>query len=252
MPYYYLYDSYLQDRSYAASLIKLETTLTDLGIQGKVGRLTLLKSVKDLLESAIRDGADTVVAVGNDITLSQVAQAVIKHQKVTIGFIPLGNQHQTIAPLLGIPPGLLACHVLSGRLVEEMSVGKVNNQYWLQSIAIEGTPVLECERSFEIALEKPHAVRICNLDQGLGVGQVSSVKSDKLLAWLTPTKSSGFSLFKGQTDKPSALPIKELKLSSPDEELPLLVDNYRTLKTPATITIAPQKIRIIVGKKRLI
>src|SRR3989338_10760844 len=98
MPYFYLYDSYLQDRSYATTLIKFETTLTDLGIQGKVGRLTLLKSVKDLVEAAVRDGADTIVAVGNDITLSQVAQVVIKQPKITIGFIPLGSQHQTIAP----------------------------------------------------------------------------------------------------------------------------------------------------------
>lgn len=252
MPYYYLYDSYLQDRSYAASLIKLETTLTDLGIQGKVGRLTLLKSVKDLVESAVRDGADTVVAVGNDITLSQVAQVVIKHPKVTIGFIPLGNQHQTIAPLLGIPQGLLACHVLSGRLVEDMSVGKINNQYWLLSINVEGTPLLECERSFEIALDKPHTVRICNLDQGNQSIQNFSTRAGRLVAWLTPAKPPGFSLFKGQPEKPSAVPVKELKLSSPEEELPIMVDNYRTLKTPATITLAAQKIRIIVGKKRLI
>ncbi len=252
MPYYYLYDSYLQDRSYAASLIKLETTLTDLGIQGKVGRLTLLKSVKDLIESAVRDGADTVVAVGNDITLSQVAQAVVKHPKVTIGFIPLGNQHQTIAPLLGIPAGLLACHVLSGRLVEEMSMGKVNNQYWLQSITVEGMPHLECERSFEIDLDKPHAVRICNLGPGEHDNSQISIKHGQLVAWLTPAKTPGFSLFRGQPDKSSAVPVKELKLSSPDEELPITVDNYRTLKTPATITLAPQKIRIIVGKKRLI
>ncbi|KKS79072.1 MAG: hypothetical protein UV52_C0018G0001, partial [Parcubacteria group bacterium GW2011_GWD1_42_9] len=49
-----------------------------------------------------------------------------------------------------------------------------------------------------------------------------------------------------------SLPIRELKLSSTDDELPLIVDNYRTLKTPAVITVATQKLRLIVGKKRLI
>jgi hypothetical protein len=250
MPYFYLYDSYLQDRNYAASLIKLETTLTDLGIQGRVGRLTLLKSVKDIVEAAIRDGFDTIVAVGNDITLSQVAQVVIKYPKVTVGFIPLGTERQTIAPLLGIPLGILACHVLSGRLIEELMLGKVNNQYFLQSIEIAGTPTLECEGSFELVLEQPHDIKICNLDSAASTN--TSTFSKQLVAVLTPSSGSGFNLFRRSAVKPSKLPITELKLISTADELPLTVDNYRVLKTPVTITAAPQRLRIIVGKKRII
>ncbi len=250
MPYFYLYDSYLQDRSYAATLIKLETTLTDLGIQGRVGRLTLLKSVKDLVETAIHGGADTIVAVGNDITLSQTAQAVIKHQRITVGFIPLGTQNQIIAPLLGIPTGILACHVLSGRLIEELPVGKINNHYWLQSIITQGLPIMECEKSYEVVVESPHTLKICNLDnyQGVGVKKLNN----KMTALLTPTQQSGLGWFKNNSNATSSLPFKELKLTSPEEELSLLVDNYRIIKTPATVSIAPQKLRIIVGKKRLI
>ena len=252
MPYFYLYDSYLQDRSYATTLIKFETTLTDLGIQGKVGRLTLLKSVKDLVESAIRDGADTVVAVGNDITLSQVAQTVIKHPKVTVGFIPLGSQHQIISSILGIPLGILACHVLSSRIIEELSVGKVNNQYFLQSIILKGTPTLECERSFEVTLEYPHVVRICNLDRSDNLTAAVLPRRGELIALLTPSPARGFRLFKHLPTKASALPIHELRVDSSTEELPLVVDNYRTLKTPVTITTASQRLRMIVGKKRLL
>ena len=252
MPYFYLYDSYLQDRNYATTLIKFETTLTDLGIQGKVGRLTLLKSVKDLVESAIRDGADTIVAVGNDITLSQVAQTVIKHPKVTVGFIPLGSQHQIISSILGIPLGILACHVLSSRIIEELSVGKVNNQYFLQSIILKGTPTLECERSFEVTLEYPHVVRICNLDRSDNLTAAVLPRRGELIALLTPSPARGFRLFKHLPTKASALPIHELRVDSSTEELPLVVDNYRTLKTPVTITTASQRLRMIVGKKRLL
>ncbi len=251
MPYFYLYDSYLQDRSYASTLIKLETTLTDLGIQGRVSRLTLLKSVKDIIESAIKDGADTIVAVGNDITLSQVAQAVAKYPKTTMGFIPLGQDYQSIAPILGIPQGILACHVLSGRLVEEMGMGKVNNQYFLQSIVLQGQPILECERSFELALEQPHNIKICNLDSSSD-STVFWPQKGELIANIEPQPKNKFKLFSSSPAGASTIPIKEMRVLSADEELPILIDQYRTIKTPATITAAPQRLRIIVGKKRLI
>lgn len=252
MPYFYLYDSYLQDRGFAATLIKLETTLTDLGIQGRVGRLTLLKSVKDIIESAIKDGADTIVAVGNDITLSQVAQAVIKQPKITVGFIPLGPNNQIIAPLLGIPLGILACHVLSSRIIEELTVGKVNNQYFLQSIYLQGTPLLQCEKSYELNLEQPHTVRVCNLDNCDNQLTPASANAGELVATLTPQSTGGFRFLRSVPVQSSTLPLHEIKVLSQDDELPILVDNYRTIKTPATITTAPQRLRLIVGKKRLI
>jgi diacylglycerol kinase family enzyme len=250
MPYFYLYDSYLQDRSYASTLIKLETTLTDLGIQGRVGRLTLLKSVKDIVESAVRDGADTIVAVGNDITLSQVAQAAIKHPKVTVGFVPLGSSQQNLAPLLGIPLGILACHVLSSRLVEDLPIGKINNQFFLQSVILSGTPILECEDSYELSLDEPHEVRVCNLTNE--PSPPTSSKKTRLTAIITPQHNKRLGLFGQNKLSPSAVTISALRVSSDGDELPLTVDNYRVLKTPATITTAQQRLRIIVGKKRLI
>jgi len=67
MPYFYLYDTFTSERAHAGTLVRIENALTDLGIQGRVGRLTILKSAKDLIDSAIKDGADTVVAVGQRI-----------------------------------------------------------------------------------------------------------------------------------------------------------------------------------------
>ncbi|MDP3986273.1 MAG: diacylglycerol kinase family protein, partial [Candidatus Veblenbacteria bacterium] len=243
----------LQDRGYTTTLIKFETLLTDLGIQGRVGRLTLLKSAKDLVDGASREGADTVVAVGNDITLSQVAQAVLKHPKITVGFVPLGTQHQTIAQLLGIPLGLLSCHVLSSRIVASLAIGKINNQYFLQSVSANGTPTLLCEGSYEVALDRPHEVRICNLDRAAETESAeSSLPTNQLVACITPTPAKGFGLFRSARPRASLFPLQELRLSSSGDELPLMVDNYRVLKTPAVITLATQKLRMIVGKKRLL
>ncbi len=254
MPYYYLYDSYLAAPRWGQQLIKLEATLTDLGIQGRVGRLTLLKSVKDLVEAAIRDGADTVVAVGNDLTLSRVADVVAKQPNVTVGFIPLGGEQQEMARLLGIPHGLLACHVLSSRLTEVVSLGKINNQHFLRSVTAEGQPTLVCENEhgqYELQLTSPHDIKVCNLDRwGSADGEIADPSNNVLEAVLRPHSSRRW-WQRADEAWASLIPIQSLKLSSTDD-LPITVDGHRVVKAPATITLARERLKLIVGKKRLV
>lgn len=255
MPYYYLYDSYLAAPSYAAQLIKLEATLTDLGIQGRIGRLTLLKSVRDLVEAALRDGADTVVAVGNDLTLSRIAEVVAQHPEVTLGLVPFGEQHQEVARLLGIPRGVLACHVLSSRLTEVISLGKINNQYFLCSAVTRGRPLVLCEygkRQYEVTLAEPHEIKVCNLDRwGSAEGEIANPQNNVLEAVLRPqTKHRWWHFGKAERDL-SLITVQSVKLTSSDD-LPITVDGHRVVKAPVTITLARERLKVIVGKKRLV
>lgn len=251
MPFFYLYDSFLQDRAYATALIKLETTLADLGIQGRIGRLTLLKSVRDIVEAAIRDGADTIVAVGNDTTMSQVSGVLLKHPKVTLGFIPLGNNQQTLAEILGIPVGTIACHVLSSRLTSMVNMGKIGTVHFLQSLTTTGSVAIECDRSFRLELKHPHQVRICNLDRWSEDGELTPPEAGKLEVVVREVlERRGFFGNKNSPGSLTHIPTKEIKLTSLGDELALIVDGYRTLKTPATITVVPKALKLIVGKKR--
>jgi len=252
MSYFYLYDSYLQDKAYSSQLIRLETTLTDLGIYGKIGRLTLLKSIRDLIENSLREEVDTVVAVGNDLTLSQAAEVLAKHPKVTLGFIPLGQEQQNLAPLLGIPLGVVACHVLSGRLVETINLGKINNQWFLQSITTEGRPIIDCDHDYQLTLPQPHFIKISNLDWLDQTAQTAShPQRGSLDLLLQPLTQKNWWPFKQKTAVQSSLfPVKNIKLLNNDAGLTLLVDKYRVIKTPATIGLATEKLRLIVGKER--
>ncbi|MFZ5391458.1 MAG: diacylglycerol kinase family protein [Patescibacteria group bacterium] len=251
MSYFYLYDSYLQDKAYSNQLIRLETTLTDLGIQGKIGRLTLLKSVNDLVENGLRDGTDTIVAVGNDTTLSQVAEVLANYPKTTLGFVPLGQENQSLAELLGIPIGILACHVLSSRIIETLNLGKINNQFFLQSIVAQGNPTIDCENNYRLTLQKNHRIKICNLDWwGEGETKITNPKQRLLEIVLEPiNEKNWWSIKKTETTSPSFLPLKKLTLTS-QQPLSLIVDQHRVMKTPAQISIASEKIRLIVGKDR--
>ncbi len=253
MPYFYLYDSYLQDKNYSNQLIRLETALTDLGLQGKIGRLTLLKSIRDLIDSALRDNSDTIVVVGNDITLNQTAEIVAKYPKITLGFIPLGQDKQTLAHLLGIPTGLLACHTLSSRITKQMDIGKINNQFFMQSVSAQGMFNLECENHYRLSTNKPHYLKICNFDLWGESKHDHSQPTDNLLEIiLTPQKNNSWlSSFKKQPAlKPTILPLKNLLLEASGDNLTLLVDGHKILKTPATVAVANEKLKIIVGRGR--
>jgi len=250
MPYFYLYDSYLQDRAYAPQLIKLEGTLTDLGLQGKVGRLTLLKSVKDLVESAMREGSTTVVAVGNDTTVSRLAEVLAGKRNVTMGFIPLGTERQNLATILGIPVGILACHVLSSRVIQELNLGKVNGSYFIQSVTLQGKPTLECESHYRLTVASPHNIKICNLDKFNGHG-VSNPQNNLLEAVLKPLAAKHWWGWGQKLGDMSIVPAKTIRLSSAGEELAIMVDGYRTVKTPVSVSVATERLRFIVGKKRL-
>ncbi len=255
MPYFYLYDSYLQDKNYSNQLIRLETALTDLGLQGKIGRLTLLKSIRDLIDSALRDNSDTIVVVGNDITFSQTAEIVAKYPKITLGFIPLGQDRQILASLLGIPVGLLACHTLSSRITKQIDVGKINNQFFIQSVAAQGRFNLECESHYRLSTAEPHNLKICNLDLWGEPKNNHSNPADNLLEIiLTPQKdSSWLASFKKQPAlQPTILPLKNLLLEASGDNITLLVDGHKVLKTPATVTVANEKLKIIVGRGRYV
>ncbi len=257
MPYFYLYDTYTGDRSHANTLIKIENTLTDLGIQGRVGKLTILKSANDLIDSAIKDGADTIVAVGNDQTVSKVVSALSLGKKpdITIGLIPVGEKEQVLAGLLGIPTGVLSCHVLSSRIIDTIDIGKVNNQYFIRSVTVEGLPTIICNEQYTIDFSHPHQVKICNLDtwQNHGKTQIANPKNHLLETILNPIPEKGFLGFnKKSSDHSSQIVMESCRILSPGNSLPVVVDGERVLKTPVTIKIASQSLKVIAGKKRLI
>jgi len=94
--YYYIYDNYLTDKKYEKELDKIKTRLLDLEIQGKHEKLTLLKSIDELVKDEIKRGATTVVAVGNDKTFLKLVD-VIAQSGVTLGLIPVGKEDNNLA-----------------------------------------------------------------------------------------------------------------------------------------------------------
>ncbi len=259
--YYYLYDSFLNNKKYEKILARIESRLTDLGISGKIGRLNILKNSNELVEDEIKGGAKTVVVVGNDKTVIQVLNALAGN-KAVLGIIPLGSDNK-LAEVLGIPYGEEACNLLSARRVKKIDLGKANNQYFLSNLQIKSNEVeLEFEKGYKVIPVKNNEITIYNLAGPEIMSQSKFIKpQDGLLETLVEPQRINLPKFLNILSKPrkfkevgkrSIFPTKKLTVkSSGSEPVSVLLDKIKILKTPVKVEVAPKKLTVIVGKDRM-
>lgn len=251
--YVYLYDSFVTGKKYEAELARVETRIAQLGLRGPTEKLSILKNVRGIVRDAVRRGAETFVVVGNDDTMAKVV-SLIAQEPMTLGFIPLGPKQGT-AELLGIPVGEAACDILSKRLIRELDLGKVNDVYFLFSLELPKAPAqLECDSQYVVsATDARMGLRICNVGYGVGTNATLARlcdPQDGVLEAVVTRKERGL-LFWGEREATdSVFPIRRARIHSPSESLSLLLDGQTVVKTPATVEVAPRKLRVIVGRKR--
>jgi diacylglycerol kinase family enzyme len=251
--YLYIYDSFLSQKKFGVFLNRIEGRLTDLEIKGKICRLNILKNMREVIEDAIAQGIKTVVAVGDDVTFSKLVNAVIDLD-VTLGFIPVDNKSK-IAQILGIPEAEQACEILAQRLIKKLDLGKINQQYFIDSAVIKNSPVtLEFGKYKITPLAKNSLVSICNLGyltSSPGVYRNISNPTDGFLEVIVENSQGGIlgKLKKAYTQ--SVFPFKKVKIGCEEGAATINIDQLAVFKTPAEITVVPEKLKVIVGSKRL-
>jgi diacylglycerol kinase family enzyme len=244
--YLYIYDSFLSDKKYADLLIQIEKRVTDLGIKGRIARLSILKNMKELITDGIKSGVQTVVVIGNVQTFAKVIN-IVAELDVVLGLIPVENNNK-IAKMLGIPPKLLACDILASRIIKKIDLGIINNHYFMGQAELNNANVLIEYDGYSV---KPtttdNNITIYNFaDRELVSG--SSPIDGKLEVVITPIKSGTFGK---KNINGTVLPFSKIRISTEDEEqVSILTDEQVILKTPAEISVAPQKLRVIVGPER--
>ncbi|PIS04836.1 MAG: hypothetical protein COT81_04230 [Candidatus Buchananbacteria bacterium CG10_big_fil_rev_8_21_14_0_10_42_9] len=246
--YLYLYDSLLSEKKYQRQLIKMEMQLTDLGIGGKISRLSPLKNLKQLIEEEVRVGVKTVVAVGNDKTLFQVINAIVG-RPVVLGIVPFGPNN-TIAHDLGINSVEDATKTISTRIIQKIDLGKINNDYFVSQATIsDGQAVIEFDDKFAVSTEHAGSkINVCNLRPAhVAAGQNHFNPQDGYLDLLVETASRK-GMFRTEFAK-SIFPFKRIFIRGP-KTASITADGGKIFKTPVKIEAAPQKIKMIVSKKR--
>lgn len=245
--YHYFYDSFLNEKKYQATLAKTESRLMDLGINGKISKLSILKDIDQIILNEVNQGVKTVVIVGNDKTIGEVTN-IIADLDVTIGIIPIGDNNR-IARLLGIPEGDAACDVLSARIIEKMDLGYINGNYFFTSLEFDGESAnLNCDNNYFLSFDgKNNLITINNLS----IADSTPIKSNEGL-FSIQIRHTQKSFFKSQSTN-SYLKAQKINISSEGKSIPIFMnDERKVIKTPAEVLIIPQKINMIVGKNRLI
>lgn len=131
--YLYIYDSLTGQPEFARVMESIETRLTDLGISGDRERVTAVHSIRNCLRSLRANEPITLVAVGDDQTLTQLI-ADGANLPITFGFIPL--REGELSRYLSLPLGLPACDTLSRRKIWSLRLGEVNNSFFLSVLRI--------------------------------------------------------------------------------------------------------------------
>lgn len=240
--YYYIYDTALGDKKYAGFLARIENRLTDLGINGKINRLSFLKNIKQVISDEIKRGIKTVVVVGDDKTLGQILN-IVAGFNIAVGYIPITQTEA--GKLLNIPEGERACDILSARVIKKIDLGKINNYYFLTSIQTGGQKTyLDCDGSYYITLQDGNnIITINNLSNDYNT---LSCPTDGHLDLFIETIEK--KILRKPKKTLSRFPVKALRITS-DKSMPLLLmDEKRIIKTPADIEIAAKQVKMVVGK----
>lgn len=244
----FVYDSFLNQKKYNSLLARVETRITDLGLNGKIFKLNPTKNAQETIISELKHGAKTIIAVGNNKTVNQIINFLAGSQ-IPFGIIPIGDKNNGIAKSLGIGSTEEACNILSSRLLANIDLGLANKTYFLSNASInnQGT-VIDMNKNYTIETEEKGLIYILNLppEQIKLPPNVKLTPDDGLLELVINTH--GNKNFFTKQEHQSIFKIKKIAIHNLKNKL--ILDNSIALATPAEITIVKKHLSVIVGKNR--
>jgi len=220
----------------------MEIRLTDLGLNGKIIRLSGIKNIKSAIQNEMRLGAKTIVAVGNNQTVNRIMGAIIEadiysdFQKNTLlGIIPIGNDN-SIATSFGIKNEEDACNILLARRIERIDLGLIGDYYFLNEVEVESRGTVINLKDYSLEIKDKGFIKIINLINDKN-NPINSNPHDGKLDVYVVTKKNTQSLMR----------LDKFEVVS---EHPIIVDGVIEVKSPVTISVAKNKLNVIVGKNR--
>jgi diacylglycerol kinase family enzyme len=279
--YYYIIDPQkIDQRKFERVQNQLYSSVAQLKISGEMSRVTPLRSVRQLVDTAVMRGATTIVAVGHDGTVQEVIDAV-GEKDLAIGYVPV--QDSEMSRVLGQTDVETACRNLAQRRTELLDLGKINSHYFFtkvgicadldsvraqsvfdftrfaQAAALKPVPVSmevdgEYVAEFEVAIGAVFNSRAAKCDERIA-DPTDGVLDVLLLPGITAMDAWKYRMELGDgclERIPGCAVVHGRRIViRGGDSLPFFLDGHLAAKAPAVIEVVPKKVRMIMGKDRL-
>jgi diacylglycerol kinase family enzyme len=257
---------------------ELSGLLAEFKISGEMARVTPLRNISDLVDTASSRGCKTLVACGSDDTFNLML-AALKGRDFTLGFIPL-DEKSFLGKIFGLDSLFAGAKTIAARRLEKIDLAKIADNYFIsflefgvlsQNLKTAGwltnLKLLSSEpKKLSIRIDDSYDLNISALG-GLVVNTRSTSSQAQSIA--NPTDSHLDLLILEPLNKMQILKYKEAIGEGILEKIPkttvikckkitfneprgmaLSMLGRVVAKFPATVEIIPQRLRMIVGKNR--
>ncbi|MCX6797493.1 MAG: diacylglycerol kinase family protein [Candidatus Doudnabacteria bacterium] len=277
--YYYILDQNgLPLEKFERLQTEVSGLLAEFKITGETARVTPLRSIQDLVDTASQRGAKTLVACGSDDTFNLML-AALKGRDFTLGFIPF-DETSFLSKILGIDNVFTGVKTIAGRRMEKIDLAKIAGNFFINYLEFGITshnlknlgwfkalklPAQET-KSYVIRIDDSYNLNITALG-GLAINiRATSSKEQNIgnpmdsnldlliLEKLSKTQILRYKddLSKGTLENiPNTTVIKCKKIQFLEPRGTSLTMLGRVVaKFPSVVEIIPQRLRLIVGKNR--
>lgn len=263
---------------------RLLNLLAENRIEGETYRATSIRTIELLVDQALGADAKTLIVIGSDATLNKAINALVKKDRdLTVGYIPL-DPINSLGRILGISTDIEeAVKTLAGRLVRELDLGKVGEHYFLSCVDLGENNFYGVESGllglrgyFQFSKLQPFRVQLAFQDLYTATSEVLAVQiincrnnegakhklgdpTDGLLDILILPRLKAAQIFRYRKELSSGfldnvpgstvMHAKKIDVLGP-KKLPISVEGQICTKAPASVSVAKEKIKMIVGKGR--
>ena len=277
--YYYILDPQnIDPQKFEQRQIELQGYLAEFKISGEMGRVTSLRTIADLVETASERGVKTLVACGTDDTFNLML-SYIKGRDFTLGFIPL-DEESYLSRILGLPNLFTAVKTIAARRIEKIDLATISGSYFISylefgiaSSKIKNLNWWNTVKALSGSTSKL-SIRVDNsytMDLVCLGGAVVNTRGSSSESAVIANTTDGFLdlLILEKLNKVQILRYKEAIIEGRLEEIPgtsvikcrkveflqplgfpLNLAGRVLTKVPATVEIIPRRLRLIVGKAR--
>ncbi len=235
----FIYDAITE--KYKRKTRRFEEKINNLGLQGKIIYLQSIKNYKEAVEQEIRNGAKTIIILGNNQTVNNIINILANiSENIPVFIVPIG-ENNSIAESMGIKNEKEAAFILSARRMENIKIAKANHLFFINNCQINSKlSEIKIDNSYKVFSLKETTYKIINLvDKEVYSKDIKTSPQDNKLELIIKNKWKDMSLF----------PItKEVEIKSKEERV--LLDDSIKIETPVNISISEKVIPFIVGKER--